>query len=295
MKSKKPFNIHLYKLNVEEGSKPLEDILKMIVKSPLDDRERKLFSQPYRLEDACEPTVKEPYWLIDFTKTRYEGGPGRASSATPVEGFAMAGGYGFAEETAALYDASAGYMVVQYNHHGPRAQAIGEYLSCYDPEQANNYELLLQLNPDAQTRLNNKKIFTRLKIRVAPSKISSAYREANISLVTALESQAKEFGGDVVTVEVSLDRQNNGSLKLKKWLEALISLANSEHEAVDVLTISGRDGVDYPIDPVDLIKERLRTVIKDMPLDDSLRYPQMDRYKALKRAYNGWKNVGIIT
>jgi hypothetical protein len=28
-------------------------------------------------------------------------------------------GQTFAEETAALYDEATGYMVVQYNHHGP--------------------------------------------------------------------------------------------------------------------------------------------------------------------------------
>lgn len=295
MNSKTPFKIHLYKLAAAEGSISLEDMLQMIDGNPLGDRVRKLGYQSYRLEEVILPTDEEPYWIADFTKMRHDGGPGKASKATPVESFDMAGGFGFAEETAMLYDAKAGFIIMQYNHHGPRAQSISEYLSIYDSSQANSYELLLQLNPSAQARLNNKKLFTRLKIRVAPSKLSQAYRKANVGLVTALESQTNLAGGDFVFVDVGLDRENKGSLKLKKLLPAFLKLANYEHEAVSALQISGRDEPDFPIDMVDLIGERLQSVIKSMPLDDGLRYPKAERYKALKRAYNGWKKDKIIS
>lgn len=294
MNSKTPFKIHLYKLDSAEGSDSLEDMLQMIDGHPLENRVRKSGYQPYRLEEVIVPTDAEPYWLVDFTKMRHDGGPGKASKATPVESFDMAGGFGFAEETAMLYDAKAGFIVMQYNHHGPRAQSISEYLSIYDPNQANSYEFMLQLNPSAQARLNNKKFFTRLKIRIAPSKLSQAYREANVGLVTALESQTKLAGGDVVFVDVGLDRENKGSLKLKNLLPAFLKMANHEPEAVSSLKISGRDEPDFPIDIVDLIGERLQSVIKSMPLDDGLRYPKAERYKALKRAYNGWKKENII-
>lgn len=294
MKSKKPFKLHLYKLSVGDGSRPLEETLETISQTDLADRVRKLVTQPYRLEEVRPPTDGAPFWLADFTKVRYDGGPGKASYGTPVESFEMAGGYGFAEETAMLYDPTTGYVVMQYNHHGPRAQAISEYLSIFDLAQPNHYEFHLQLNAAAQARLKNKTIFTRLKIRVAPAKLSDAFRNANVALVTALESQATFVGGDFVIVEIGLERENNGSLKLKKWLPSFIKMANHEHEAVNSLTISGRDGKDQPIDPVDLIHERLETVIRDMPLDAGLRYPAEDRYKALKRAYTGWKKDGNI-
>lgn len=294
MKSKKPFKLHLYKLSVGDGSRSLEETLEALSQTNLADRVRKLVTQPYRLEEVKPPTADEPFWLADFTKVRYDGGPGKASDGTPVESFEMAGGYGFAEETAMLYDPKTGYIVMQYNHHGPRAQSISEYLSIFDLEQPNSYEFLLQLNAAAQARLKNKTIFTRLKIRVAPAKLSDAFRKANVSLVTALESQATFVGGDFVVVEIGLERENKGSLKLKKWLPSFIKMANQEHEAVNSLTISGRDGIDQPIDPVDLIHERLETVIRDMPLDAGLRYPTEDRYKALKRAYTGWKKDGNI-
>lgn len=294
MKSKKPFKLHLYKVQADDGSKPLEEILETISETDLAERTRKLGTQPYRLEEVHKPTKEIPFWLADFTKVRYDGGPGKASEGTPVESFEMAGGYGFAEETAMLYDPNTDYVVMQYNHYGPRAQSISDYLSVFDLEQPNSYQFLLQLNATAQARLKSKTIFTRLKIRIAPAKLSDAFRKANVALVTALESQATFVGGDFVIVEVGLERENKGSLKLKKWLPNFIKMANQEPEAVSALTISGRDGVDQPIDPVDLIHERLETVIQDMPLDAGLRYPTEDRYKALRRAHNGWKKDGNI-
>lgn len=294
MKSRKPFKIHLYKVQADKDSAALDELLEAISETDLAERTRKLGTQPYRLEEVHKPTKDTPYWLADFTKVRYDGGPGKASEGTPVESFEMAGGFGFAEETAMLYDPKTGCVVMQYNHYGPRAQSISDYLSVFDLGQPNSYQFLLQLNAAAQARLKSKTIFTRLKIRIAPAKLSGEFRKANVALVTALESQATLVGGDFVIVEVGLERESKGSLKLKKFLPNFIKMANEEPEAVSALTISARDDVDQPIDPVDLINERLETVIRDMPLDAGLRYPTQDRYKALRRAHIGWIKDGNI-
>lgn len=294
MHSSKPFRIHLYKLDVGNTSLPLSDLLEQVFNSKLEDRERKFGMQPYRLEDATPPTDTQPCWLLDFSKRRDEGGPGKSSKKTPVESFEMGDEFGFAEETAALYDPASGFVVLQYNHNGPRATAIAEYLSCYDQAQPNHYDFLLQLEPNAQARLQGKTKFTHLKIKIAPAKLSNAFRENNVSLVEALSSQNREFGGDTVSIEVALNRGSNGSLKILNKLKALISMANDETDAVSAMVISGRDSTS-PIDAVDLIKERLETTIKEMPLDEGRRYPQADRFNALQRAYNGWKTNKIIS
>lgn len=294
MKSKKPFRMHLYKLVTGEKSKTLDEVIRLAMMMPLESRTRNVGSQSYRLEEVFEPTEKEQYWILDFTKFRFEGGPGKASVLTPVESFAMKGGYAFAEETAVLYDHINGWLVVQYNHNGPRSQAISDYLSSFDIQSPNEFIFRIQLNIGAQARLANKKFFTKLHIRVAPDRLSKSYREANVSLVTALESQTKAFGGDIVTVEVGLERDSNKSLQIKKWIPSFLTMVDQEPDAVTSLTISGKDDLEYNIDPVDLISERLELVIKDLPLDDGLRYPQEARYNALKRAYNGWVKDGVI-
>ena len=292
--SKKPVKVHLYKIRTEKGSTPLLALIEAFGGASIEERERKLGNEPYRLEEALPPSATCPYWLLDFTRLRFDGGPGKASTATPVESFELGGGYGFAEETAVLMDLDHGWAAVQYNHFGPRANAIAEYLSMLDPEKPNTYELLLQLNTTAQARLAKKKFFSRLKIRVAPTKLSPEFKKSNLSLVAALEAQTNEFGGDFVALEVSLERDSPKSLKLSKWIPSFLKMANEEHEAVEALVVSGRDDAGMSIDPVDLIKERLEFSIKGLPLDEGLRYPRNARYDALQRAMNGWKAQGVI-
>lgn len=294
MHSKKPVKVHLYKIKTDKSSIPLHELIPAISVEAIDARERKLGADPYRLEEAIHPDQHCPYWLLDFTRLRFDGGPGKASNTTPVESFELGGGYGFAEETAVLMDLRHGWAAVQYNHYGPRANAVAEYLSIFDQDKPNFYEFRLQLNPAAQARLANKSIFTRVKIRVAPARLSAAFRQNNISLVNAIESQTKEFGGDFVTIEVGLERENPKSLKLSKWIPSFLKMANDELEAVDTLIVSGRDELTMPIDPVDLIKERLEFPIKGLPLDSGLRYPRKARYEALQRAMHGWKAQGIV-
>ncbi|MDX8398987.1 MAG: DUF6731 family protein [Gallionellaceae bacterium] len=273
----------------------LDELLEQILNTDLVGRERMIGKQPFRLEDAVPPTKTSPFWLLDLSKRRYEGGPGKASKDTPVKSFKMGAGFGFAEETAALFDPYSGFVIVQYNHYGPRAGAIAEYFSSYDLASPNFYEFQLQLSPNAQARLNNKKVFTRIKLTVAPAMLTDAYRKNNISLVNSLSAQLNEFGGDTVSIEVSLNRGSNTSLKIRNKLKALLCMANEEQDAVSAMVITGRDDIDQRLDPVDLIHERLETPIKDMPLDEGLRYPKEARFLALQRAYNGWKKDKIIS
>ena len=295
MNSDKAFKIHLYKLFTGRDSRNLVDVIRETVGIDLEDRTRRLPRQPYRLEDAVRPTRNAPFWLIDFAKLRFDGGPGKASKATPVESFELDGGFGFAEETAMLYHAETDYVVMQYNHYGPRAGSIEEYLSTVDLTQVNDFGLRLQLNPDAQARLDRKTIFTRLKIRVAPAKLSAAFRRNNMALVSSLEASSTLVAGDIVTVEVALERDGqHRSLNLGRHIRSLLRMANDEVEAVDSLVITGKDGVEDRLDAVDLISERLEHVIKQLPLDGGLRYPRDARYAALIRAFNGWRATGII-
>ena len=206
----------------------------------------------------------------------------------------MSGGYGFAEETAVVHDHKGGWLAIQYNHYGPRSQAISEYLSTYSLDKPNQFEFILQLNRAAHARLANKSIFTKLNIKEAPARLSKEYKKANIALVTSLESTSKIVGGDYVSVEIGLERESTTSLNLSKYIPSFLIMANEERDAVSSLTISGKEDEIHPIDPVDLIKERLEVVINNMPLDNGLRIPKEDRFNALKRAYNTWVAEGII-
>lgn len=294
MNSKKPLNVNLFKAKTGEGSEPLNERLNKIYSSPLAQRVRHI-GYKVRLEDASAPTAEQSYWLLDFAKLRFDGGPGRASEQNPTSSFDLGEGEGFSEETAMLYDPTNNFALLQYNHHGPRMQAIADYLSIFDPEFASAYELRIQLRADAQTRLEKKKIFTRLEIKVAPALLSDEYKKKNVSLTSMLKQQADEFGGDTVAITIGLERHSNMSLKLKQYLDTFKVMANEERDAVTHLTIVGRDEADGPIDPIDLIAEKEQLEYKNVEMDSGLRYLRKERWRCLQAAYNTWKARKVIT
>jgi len=284
----------LFKVLPAEGSEPIIDRLAKIASAPLDQRTRHV-GYKLRLEDFRAPDDRRSYWLLDFAKLRFDGGPGRASERAPTASFDLAEGEGFSEETAMLYHPASGFAALQYNHHGPRVQAIADYLGAFDPGQSATYEFRLQLRADAQARLDKKKIFTKLEIKVAPAALSPAFRENNVSLTSMLQQQLGEFGGDTVAITIALERSSANSLRLKNWLPRFKEMADSEHEAVSVLRVVGRDENDGPLDPVDLIAEKERLEYAGLEMDAGLRYLREERWRRLEAAYSTWKTKRVIT
>lgn len=294
MPSQHPMHVHLYKVTRTENLAELETLLPILANEQLEGRIRKVSLQEMRLENAIAPDDDCGLWRLDFCKFR-DDGPGRASRQKAAESFALQDGEHFAEETAALYDPDSKALVLQYNHHGPRATAIADYLSIYAGIQNERYSLLLQLNPSAQARLATKKRFTRLEYKVAPAKLSADWKQQNVSMFTAMEKTQQVCGGDWISVSISLeDRSANTTLKLKDKLKGLLGLANEPREAVDKLLVAGVDEQGTKIDPVDLLEESLVRTYKGLPRDAGKRIPVDNRWRSLQDAYNVWKQNGLI-
>lgn len=294
MKSQKKMHVHLYEVIRGEYSPPLEDRLAEIAAMELDHRVRDLGFK-IRVEDEIySPSDHRPYWLMDFAKLRFDGGPGRASVKQPTRSFDLDSGEGFSEETAILYHPQSQHMIVQYNHIGPRSTAIAEYLSVFDPRRLTSYELRIKLRGDAMARLKSKKLFTRLEIKVAPSNLSPYFRENNVALCQALESQLNNFGGEVVTIEVGLDRGSKGSLKLGDWMNSIWRLAAEDRKAIKHLEVRGREGDYGNIDPIDLLAEKEELSYSGLEMDTGLRYFRTERYSRLENAFSHWLAKQVI-
>ncbi len=296
MKSKKQLHVHLYQVATEKGSETISDRLTRISNELLADRNRRL-GYSMRLEDFRAPTKTRPYWLLDFVKLNFDGGPGKAGLQKPAESFDLSDEEGFSEETAVLLDPKTSFAVVQYNHQGPRAQAIAEYLGIFASQPQAGYEFLLQLRQDAQARLKDKKIFSRLVMGVAPARLSDAYRKKYISMTSMLELQTRTFGGDVVTITIALERGRNkkATLSLKKYLGAFFGLANEDQDAVKTLKIAGRDNAGESIDLVDLLSEKEQKSFSGLEMDSGLRYLRKERWARLESAFSEWKAQKVIS
>jgi hypothetical protein len=292
MTSKHPLHVHLFKVQGTDNAPALQEVLTKISALPLKDRLKNKGWSPIRLESVVSPTTGGTLWKLDFCRLRSEG-PGRASNTQQATSFDLADGERFAEETAALYDEGSGFMVLQYNHYGPRAGGIADYLSLF-VKQGEGYDLLIQLDPSAQARFKNKTIFSRFAFRVAPARLSQSWRNKNVAMLDAINMQQKSFGADWVEVVVSMEAGSSGTLKIKDKLKAILGLANEASDAVTELKASGRTAAGESLDEVNLLTEKLEEVYKKVPLDDGRRLEQAARWGRLQDAYDKWKAAKVI-
>jgi len=292
MNSESPMKVHLYKVNATDGAPPLRDTLEKLRSLTIVERLKFVSGADIRLEEIHAPASGSNLWKLDLCKLRNQG-PGKASEQQPTTSFQLQQGERFSEETALIYDEKLDYLVLQYNHHGPRATAISNYLSLF-LQQGLEYWFAVQLDPTAQARFMAKKQFTRMAIRVAPAKLSAAWRKANIAMSKAFDTEQKTFGGDWILVETTLQARSQGTLKIKDKVKGIFGLADESEEAVRKLEVAGRNAFGEKVEPVDLLAEKLEITYKNLPLDAGLRVSAQDRWTRLSEALTIWKDKGIL-
>lgn len=286
--------VHLYDVR-RHTSPPIDQTLPTIFTQPLAQRMRTIANADMRLETLAAPNSpnnNSPYWLLDFTNLRFRHGPGKANRAAPVIGFNLGPDDGFGEETAALYDPQHRVILVQYNHHGPRASAICSYINSFDGSTTHDYEFTVRLDAQAANRLNGKSILKKIVVKITPPKISAAMRNGGTSLNRALQI-SDDLDGNTIELTITSGRSKNGKLnfmRAKSFVQSIVQLTNTTG-AVDSLKVTGQASQGTPIEVIDLIEEKMETEITNLTLGTDLRYTQESRWTALVRARNGWNSI----
>ncbi|RKP58973.1 DUF6731 family protein [Pararobbsia silviterrae] len=297
--------VHAFRIHRGDTVPPLEDLLSQITGDPIEQRNRKVGRQDVRLEQIAPPNSvgnPTPYWLLDFTKFRFDHGPSRASLTAASQGFALASDEGFGEETAVLYDPIKHQVLIQYNHHGVRATVIKLYFALYnanspDTPQILNYDFQIFMNDDANVRLAQKQILTKLNFRIAPIAMSAAQRRAGVSLNRALDL-SQELHGHTIEVTVSAGRSQNAMLDtgrvgaiIRKLQQFVADDANTATPVVQAFKVYGKDSVVEPAEEINLLAEKLEERIDGLVLGADLRYTLASRWEGLTRARRGWHNI----
>lgn len=283
--------VHAFKVNRIDGSNTLENILAMIsAETNLRERIRMVNRTEVRVETVEK---RKGLWLIDFIKIRTDHGPGRVGRDVEIEGFDFDDDEGFGEETAALYDSSSGYILIQYNHHGVRAGVIADYLSAYDGTAANVYEFKPKYDDDVERRLLQQGITKKVVFTIDVTKMSAGDRKTGLPLSEAI-SFGRGSGADKIKVEISVsgtDKQRGLKERARNSVNSLLEIVGQNPDAVTKLEVSGKEDRDSVTEVLDLIAHRLSVQINDLPTDAGLRFPREERWKALIRAKNGWSRI----
>lgn len=292
--------VHLYQVLCGANTPDIQTVFHEAVAVELVDRLQIVGHQEVRLEAIAAPrsrTNSSSYWLFDFTRLRFEHGPGKASRTQEIEGFELGSEEGFGEETAALYDPKTGYILIQYNHFGVRAGSIQHYFSFFNTNAARSYEFRVKLDNSSELKLAQKQILTKIHFKVAAANMTSQQRHAGVSLGRALDL-SDSLNGQSIEVVVSAGRGLNSMLasnKVRNLIDTLRTLVTQgtvgTEPVVEKFEVVGKATVDDRAEAIDMLTPKLEQSIDGVVLGKDLRYTRESRWGALLRARNGWQTT----
>lgn len=285
--------IHLYQIIVGPNTPPITTVFAEAQATQLPQRLRTLGNNEVRLETILPPggiANPTPYWFLDLTRLRFAHGPGKASRTHPVVGFPLTANEGFGEETAALYDPTTGYMLLQYNHHGVRAPSIRDYFSFFNTGQSRSYEFRVKLDQAAEAKLAQKQIITKIHFKVAPAAMTQTQRAANVGLGRALELNDSLSGQSVEIIVSSGQRRNSmlSNLNAQRMISGLRNLLSVNDSVVEKFEVSGKGSAEDRAEAIDMLSPKFEKKIDGIVMGPDRRYTQQSRWNALLRARNTW-------
>jgi len=281
--------VHAFGVRLHDKSGNLEDLLKQIRSDKLSSRVRTIGFSDMRIEDVAQ---KNGLWFFDFGKFREQHGPGKASKSTPVEGFSFKKGEAFCEETACLYIPKTRHLLIQYNHHGARVGKIQEYLNTYDQNNSYTFEFVSKYDETVERKFRNRAATKKIIFEIDPRFLNQSDRIAGTALTHALDL-GQQSHGEKVELVISAGRPKNKYLSqfIDTTADVLKRIAGENPDGITKLKVGVLENLDSRMEVLDLIAQRLVHEFEDIPLGSDLRFPKNERYRALERAYNGWKNV----
>lgn len=288
--------IHAYNVSAQ-GAATLDTLFTQVQGYTLEQRLRSISGSEIRVEAAEQ---RNNLWFVDFGGIRPDG-PGRASAATPIEDFDLDDTEGFAHETAALYDPASSFIVMQYNHFGPRSGRIQAYLSMLAREMGNGgpsthpegdgFAFFPVLKPSAADRLNSMGIVKNVEFSFyVPGVLANdgGQRQA----LGALLNNPLIGSADRVRIQLAASRDRAGSLAVNHVRQVVSDLLGVRDELFD-LSVMAKETEESPTEPVDLVEARLEA---DIPVQRiGRRYGRDERWQVLQQAFATWRANGQLT
>jgi len=294
--------VHAFRV-VRHGPRRIEDIIQDVLNLSLEDR---FFLDRYnglRLEDADE---NGRFVFMDFANQRSAHGPGRMARDAPLSEFNMRRGETFGEDTAVIYDKQTDYAAIQFNFSGPRHRAVELYLSARDlmlgglrdaadgePVEATyGFTFGAVLKPDGYRRLRRMQVIREFEYEVAVPGIQPGDRESGRPLSDALGAPLPE-GTETIRVAIKAGRAPKQLLSRDGAMQIIDRIADLPHGVLRRAVVRGRSAEDEPIEPIDLLEDRL---VGEVPVTAGrgLRYSRQDRWGALQQIVGEWLESGAL-
>jgi len=139
-------------------------------------------------------------FFLDFVKRRHVG-PGRVHVNGEISNFEFKDGEDYGEETAAIYAPEVGWLMVQFNQHGPRAGSIAGYLNILSKSSESDITIEAAIDGNAAKNLKSRPILRKIDFRLKTSPVMlAAMRESGEPLISSLENVARNGGTSYIDV-----------------------------------------------------------------------------------------------
>jgi hypothetical protein len=277
--------IHAYKVvPLHEDTQPFEKALADLAQQQLPERLYRQRGLKLRLEDHGK---REGLVELNFVTFRMGSAPVRVADDRPVAEIAIAEDESFGEETACLYNPATRFLLMQYNHYGPRASAIRESMAYEEDGVAHGYDFAPKLSPASEQRIRNLGVVSRVEVTFSIPDLVNA--PAHLSVDSAIDL-ARANGAQRLEVAIA----SRGGLligPITDWLAKLHRLSGREDSAIQKLAVRASEGEDGPRETIDLLADRL---CRDWPLPQRAgrRQPLEARLAALRLTHQEWQAAG---
>ena len=275
--------IYAYKVLLEKtDTKSFEKALKDCAAKSLRDRLYDHGSVRLRLEDF---RPRNGLLELNFVSLRLGTAPVRVAEDRQLAEINLADDEFFGEETACLYDPGSGYLLVQYNHYGPRIGGIRETLRYGENGERHGYEFVPKLHPSSEARIRGLALVSRVEVSFAVPDLSPDAKKLSVGESIDL---AKAFGAQRLDIVLG-SRSGLVIGPIHDWLASLRQLGGHDDAAIQKLTVRASEEDDGPRETIDLLADRLA---KDWPLPPTgRRVPLEERMHALRQTHQEWKRL----
>jgi hypothetical protein len=284
----------------QRGNMSLEEITRRIFELPLDRRGIG-GDVSLRLE---ERSIDGDFVMLDFANRRGGHGPGLYARTRPLSAFSLREDEDFGEDTALVYHAPSRTAAVQYNHHGPKIQAIENQLTAahmgfgigpsvegvLDGDRS-GVRFGAVLTQNAINRLRNVGFYRSIDFAIAVPGIREGDAAAGRAVADALR-QPLPAGVETIEMTIGASTKKNSKLDANAATEFITSIL-AIGPAVKRAIVKAKRGVNDPVETIDLVEERVGRDIL-VAMGDGGRYPTRDRWAALREAWEAWREAGQL-
>lgn len=292
--------VYAYRVQ-QRGPRSLDEVLRRINDLPLADRHFQ-GATSMRLEVARN---QNGIWFADFAAPRNGHGPGTMGINQPMSEIALAVGAQFGEDTGFAYDPASRYLVLQYNHTGPRDTGISKYLAAADLSFGGlgpalpgvpdidrcGFSIGAVLKPDAYARLRQWGIYKSVEMEISVPGALNADLAAGRSLGSVLAAPLPD-GVETIKIGYTARPGNDGRLG-GHGMEGLLNDLQQLGMAVKSAVVRGKPTEDDRMDAVNLVSDRV-SGDATINLGHGLRFVREDRWGALEEKLRYWTDTRVL-